>query len=87
MIYKRSEQEKLQKELDLEKRHEPINRMQFWWGYMFDKLSNRLHELSYFTYMLAKFKHRKRHDEAENIDSNVMLDSIEMDSGQLTVNG
>ena len=54
---------------------------------MFDKLSNRLHELSYFTYMLAKFKHRKKHDEAENIDSNVMLDSIEMDSGQLTVNG
>ena len=39
---------------------------------MFDKLSNRLHELSYFTYMLAKFKHRKKYDESENIDPNVM---------------
>ena len=65
----------------------PIGQVQFWWNYMFDELSNRFYELSYFTYMMAKFKHRRGRDEAENIDPNVMLDDIDMKGGQLTAGG
>ena len=87
MIYKKSEQERLQREMDLETRHEPISRMQFWWRYLFNDLSNRFYELSYFTYLMSKFKFLSSGNEEENVDPNVMLDNIDLDGGRLRVGG
>ena len=86
-IYKKSEQERLQREMDLETRHEPISRMQFWWRYLFNDLSNRFYELSYFTYLMSKFRFRSSGNEEENVDPNVMLDNIDLDGGRLRVGG
>ena len=54
---------------------------------MFHKLSNRMHELSYFTYLAAKLKYWKQKDETDGIDSEVMLEGIELMNGQLMANG
>ena len=87
MIYKKSEQERLQREMDLETRHEPISRMQFWWRYLSNDSSNRFYELSYFTYLMSKFRFRSYGNEEENVDPNVMLDNIDLEGGRLRVGG
>ena len=46
-----------------------------------------MHELSYFTYLAAKLKYWKQKDETDGIDSEVMLEGIELMNGQLMANG